>query len=191
MKRIEERYNCLGYFGFGNGIGMHEGAGMYCNGCPMAQACWEVHKDRVRKFVPAVAEHIDDLGKQENGQQKIAEFVKEHKTEPYTALMAGNMEDAMYVLTSGKPKDRGKMTIPYPFDKDGEKKYEWHSDSPNCGDPNCICDECHLPITENQGPAVRIWDDPESENCKEMRFHTECWPLAQANMTSENKGGAS
>ena len=118
LGKIEEEHNCLGYFGFGSGVSLNTGFMMaYCNGCPLSVACWETHRNRVQEIFPDIAAKIDELGKEKDGTQKIIEFVKKHKTEPYIAVMQGNMEDAGLILSTGKPKDRKQFTLKYPFEK--------------------------------------------------------------------------
>ena len=112
---IDQEFNCLGYFGFGSGVSATRKQGAYCNGCHMAKACWEIHRARCQQIVPNACEHIDQLSAEKDGQKKIMEFIKEHKTEPYSAIMMGNMEDAISIIHTGKPKDREKFTLPYPF----------------------------------------------------------------------------
>lgn len=114
--RIEEKHNCLGYFGFGNGISMGEGSkDMYCNGCILKSACWEAHRARVRQEFPDVAARIDEMGKKPNGHKLIMDFVKDNGTEPYMSMMMGNMEDGARIASKMKPKDRGPYTLKYPF----------------------------------------------------------------------------
>jgi hypothetical protein len=50
------------------------------------------------------------------------------------------------------------------------------SDSPDAGDPGCLCSRCGLPIIEDDGP-VRAWPDDESY---EYRFHPACMGLISA-----------
>lgn len=124
---IETEFNCLGYYGFGSGVMFsreltkadRESAqpkmAAYCQGCTMKDACWQIHRERVQKFVPDLAKFIDDLGKEPNGSEKIVAFIKENGTKPYMSIMMGNMEDGAFVVSTGKPKDRQEMTLPYPF----------------------------------------------------------------------------
>jgi hypothetical protein len=44
------------------------------------------------------------------------------------------------------------------------------TDSPDAGEPNCICSRCGQPIGEDDGP-VRAWPEDESF---EYRFHPAC-----------------
>ena len=46
----------------------------------------------------------------------------------------------------------------------------WFDDSPDAGDPLCICSYCEEVITEEDAPPIRLFDSK-----KEARFHTECF----------------
>jgi hypothetical protein len=114
--RIDEEFKCIGYYGFGSGASLARGGnGNFCNGCLVRQACWEIHKDRVRKYFPELAAIIDKLGSEPDSQKKIMEFIKEHKVEPYSAVMASNVTDGSLIAHGLAPKDRGEMTLKYPF----------------------------------------------------------------------------
>lgn len=89
---------------------------MYCNACPIAKECWELHRQRVKKIMPELAEHIDQLASQPNGQELIAKFVSENKVEPYVSVMMGNIEDGALTSHSKPVKDRGEYTLKYPFE---------------------------------------------------------------------------
>lgn len=49
----------------------------------------------------------------------------------------------------------------------------WFDDSPDAGDPACICSWCGEQITEVQAPAIRV-----TTNNLEARFHGGCWTAA-------------
>lgn len=122
--KIETLYNCLGYFGFGTGVDLTQrrqnnfnGAPGYCNGCQFAQTCWQLHRERCQKIFPDLCAYIDDLAKQPDGQQKIIEFIKQNKTEPYAGIMMGNVEDGAQIACKLPPKDRGEFTLKFPFPK--------------------------------------------------------------------------
>lgn len=51
----------------------------------------------------------------------------------------------------------------------------WFKDSPDAGDPSCICSWCGKQITEEQAPAVRMFD---SDANTEARFHHGCYMAA-------------
>ncbi len=48
----------------------------------------------------------------------------------------------------------------------------WFHNSPDTGDPTCLCSVCMLVITEEQGPAIRIYRE---EDNAEARFHSACF----------------
>lgn len=125
---IQQEFNCLGYYGFGNGVEFSRkmtkqaeagvpvsGQGIdICSTCVMGQACWAAHRGRVAEMVPDIVKAAEEHYK--NGGDLNA-FVKKHGTEPYIAVMTGNMEDGGFVASTGRPKDRGEATLPYPFEK--------------------------------------------------------------------------
>ena len=127
-KRIEQEFNCIGYFGLGSGIhayrtppkllpGRNEQIAMYCNGCAVAQECWDRHRDRVRDLYPEVTAELDRLYDKHNDTAKaIEEFQHLHGdvVEPYLSVMAGNVEDGSAIAAGQSPKDRGKATIIWP-----------------------------------------------------------------------------
>lgn len=50
---------------------------------------------------------------------------------------------------------------------------KWFFDSPDAGNPDCICSFCGRPISDEQGPAVRLFD---TDTKMEARFHMDnCW----------------
>ena len=119
---IDDKYNCLGYFGFGTGISLAKGQGSaYCNGCPKSKACWQMHRARVREMFPYLAAKIDELGAMEDGNVKIMEFIKSGGSEPYVNVMTGNIQDGAQVVATGKVKDRGPYTLEYPFKDDTDE----------------------------------------------------------------------
>lgn len=117
--RIEQEFNCLGYFGFGSGVSVQRSQGpqkiMYCNGCPQASACWQIHRARVAEIFPELAKHIDALGREPDGQAKVAAFVKEHQVEPFSMVMLGNLTDGSYISAGMPPQDRGQYTLTNPL----------------------------------------------------------------------------
>jgi hypothetical protein len=86
---INQEFNCLGYFGFGNGVSAVRQKRTYCHACPMAKACWEKHRARCRQMFPDACAHIDELLSKPDGQKKVGKFIRKHKTEPYLAIMMG------------------------------------------------------------------------------------------------------
>ena len=54
---------------------------------------------------------------------------------------------------------------------------QWFNDSPDAGDPACICSVCGKQIADDDAPAIRVFDTVRS---KEARFHTRCFYAAAA-----------
>lgn len=113
MERIEEKHNCLGYFGFGTGISLPVSKTAYCNGCFLSKACWEAHRARAKQGFPDLANHVDEIGTDKKAYSK---FINEGGVDPYLTMMMGNIEDSMAITLTGKPKDRGQYTLKYPFE---------------------------------------------------------------------------
>ncbi len=128
---IEKELNCMGYYGFGNGIEISRmkrdditpepGSPAYCGRCPLGQKCWEKHRERVRVMLPDLSAAFDEVAARHKGNPKgmMEEWtfiVKSDKQpDPYTTVMGGNMQDGCYVVATGRPKDREEGTIPFPF----------------------------------------------------------------------------
>jgi hypothetical protein len=47
----------------------------------------------------------------------------------------------------------------------------WFNSSPDCGDPTCLCSWCEELITEDDAPAIRLFD---RDTNREARFHRRC-----------------
>lgn len=156
MPVVEERLGCEGYYGFGGGWAMARGfkappeqtnggpdpapgpgQPIYCNTmCERSDTCWELHRKRVRRVLPALAIHFEQFAReheQSDDERHVmaawAEYLEEHDMggpgqfiEPYTTVMAGNLEDGARVGSGEDPKERGKLgTLSYPLDPIGEK----------------------------------------------------------------------
>lgn len=116
---IEYELNCIGFFGFGGGYQLatakrQPNRPLYCNNCTLAKACWEMHRDRVRKQVPELAAKIDAM---QGDQKALHAWFTEGKPDPYIQVTLGNIEDGNLVGSGKSVKDRGLWTIPYPFKK--------------------------------------------------------------------------
>jgi hypothetical protein len=129
MKPIEEEFNCFGHWWFGNGIAMgrflettdgkltEPVQATYCNKCPMSQACWERHREFCREKFKDLMVMIEKMLALNDNRKEYRDFINEHKGgDPMIQVMVGNMEDAMHILATGKPKDRGELTLKYPFE---------------------------------------------------------------------------
>lgn len=121
MDGIEKELNCVGYFGFGGGVsaarhGPELGGEIYCNRCPLAGKCWNGHRERVRSILPDVMAEFEEMAKMIKGPDLIQAWWERHKTgDPLIGALGANMEDGMRVGEGGQPKDRGPLSIAYPF----------------------------------------------------------------------------
>lgn len=120
----EAELGCLGHFGFGGGYAAVKegkdkaGFGLYCNVCPMSQACWTEHRVRAREVFPVLMEELERLiaAAGGNGQKGAAEFWRlHHYAPPEIAMIGGNIEDGMAIAFGEKPKDRGRATLTWPL----------------------------------------------------------------------------
>jgi len=60
---------------------------------------------------------------------------------------------------------------------DEEPKLKFFEDSPDAGDPACICSYCEEVIREDEAPAIRFFD---MESKTEARLHIDCFEVCQA-----------
>lgn len=51
------------------------------------------------------------------------------------------------------------------------KQITWFANSPDTGDPTCICSWCYQPIGEHEAPIIRLFN---SDANTEARFHRRC-----------------
>jgi hypothetical protein len=127
-ERIEERLGCEGYFGFGGGWALAKGLfaesprSSYCNECPQNEPCWFRHRGRVMFLLPVVTASFLDLAMQKqmedpNAGPEIVKawFEQHHMADPFSTVLAGNMEDGARVAAGESPKDRGAFTLPWPL----------------------------------------------------------------------------
>jgi|SRR5215471_1117179 len=54
----------------------------------------------------------------------------------------------------------------------------WFTDSPDAGDPACICSWCGLPIGSDEAPPIRMFNSTVPPAGVEARFHRFCHHLA-------------
>lgn len=121
---VEKEQSCHGFYGFGGGVLQARGVkapdgASYCSAaCPIKGECWDAHRKRVDKIMPAVAAEFKKLVDRfkGNGRRAVAEWARRYKTaDPYSVVLAGNMEDGLAVGAGMTPKDRGDFTLPWPF----------------------------------------------------------------------------
>lgn len=133
LDRLEDRLNCLGYYGVGTGwtLGRNKNQSQtgYCDTCRFRAECWDKHRDRVRLLFPdlsrefeAFVEEYKKAGKPGGVKMLVAwqEYIQQPPDriqEPFTAVMMGNIEDGLFIYETGKPKERQGSTLPYPFVK--------------------------------------------------------------------------
>lgn len=131
--KLEDQLRCEGYYGFGTGWEMATrgaanadaggedvvvGGPGYCNGCSLAQTCWVKHKERVAKLLPGLTESFEDMAKQYPGKELMNRWFKAyHIADPYSVVMAGNVQDGSWTAIDGKPRDRGAFSLPWPFNQ--------------------------------------------------------------------------
>lgn len=52
-----------------------------------------------------------------------------------------------------------------------QQSITWFANSPDAGDPTCICSWCYQPIGEHEAPIIRLFN---TEASTEARFHRRC-----------------
>lgn len=139
LVRIEERFDCEGFFGFGTGydLGRNEPKRRaifgepvtaiqgYCGTCPLRDRCWFRHRGRVVFLTPvltALFEGEMDRARAEGlsptlGYQIYLEKVGGQVGDPYATIMAGNVEDGSRVAAGLEPLERGPFTLPFPLER--------------------------------------------------------------------------
>lgn len=68
------------------------------------------------------------------------------------------------------------------------QRIRWLDESPDAGDPNCLCsycaerieaqreiDEGETQADEDEGEPIRMWTNGGKDPCKEARFHAKCF----------------
>lgn len=79
----------------------------------------------------------------------------------------------------------------------------WFSDSPDAGDPHCVCSYCGERIEESpegeedrelnadEGEPVRMWTNGGKAPCLEARFHAKCLEAClELGLLTMEKGGS-
>jgi hypothetical protein len=117
--------NCFGYFGFGGGYAAvkenkdRPGYGLYCNVCPLAQACWQEHRERTKEIFPdlmAELERVLAAYPNDKGKTALRVFHERFKVAPPDLVVhGGNIEDGMAVAHGAKPKNRERGTLTWPL----------------------------------------------------------------------------
>jgi len=59
----------------------------------------------------------------------------------------------------------------FPYSPEVLDRLRWFTDSPDAGDPRCLCSLCLEPIPERESPIMRIWT---IDGSKEARLHQSC-----------------
>lgn len=123
---IHIEYSCKGYYGFGTGIQVSRMRSLvvrvdekgYCEVCPVKQECESINKIRTQHLMPALTEEFERVQAETAGDELATELTftsMYNVTDPYVLVMAGNVEDGMRVGNGMKVKNRGEMTLEYPF----------------------------------------------------------------------------
>ena len=133
--KLHDELGCRGYYGFGGGVlearrqrrGDGRGGEIYCTaGCPIAQECWDLHRERQRRHLPAVTVVFDLFAEKHAGSlvammdayaayQLAANPHAPVAADPYTSGLGANVEDGMAVGFGGTPKYRGRLQLPWPL----------------------------------------------------------------------------
>lgn len=124
MSNLHETLHCLGHYGFAIGYARATGGpGEYCNECPLRAECWTAHRALVAKIFPDLTAEFEKMAREhhEAGKKDIKELFERWRAattlqaDPYSIVMAGNVEDGLNVGLGGRPKDRGDFTLPWPL----------------------------------------------------------------------------
>lgn len=124
--RLEEELSCRGLLGFGSGVvwgrawitqeeKIDHGVDGYCaRECQIKQACLYHHQKKVQLIFPLAAKAFDRMVRK-LGQRLAAELWRQRNPgapwEPYLLQMMANIEDGLETAKTGKPKDRGRLTL--------------------------------------------------------------------------------
>ena len=128
-RSLYEQLGCFGYFGFGSGFSLgkygrpDDTNDMYCNNCPLAQKCWDRHRERCREIYPDLTKLVDEIALECNNDpqamfKKFCEVTNQDPKqmhEPYTCIWAGNVNDAVCVATDQPVPYRGPHTLTWPL----------------------------------------------------------------------------
>lgn len=126
--RLEDELGCLGLLGFGSGHAWGkanikpeeklDGRDGYCaKECPEMARCLRAHRAKTQLLYPLATREFDKLMKELNQARATQLWRAEHPQtpfEPYALQMIMNTEDGLAVAQTGKPKDRGRLTLSWP-----------------------------------------------------------------------------
>lgn len=120
--QLEHRLECLGYYGFGGGWDAQnrkqQNRELYCNRCSFRKECWDDHRIRIIKVFPELTAEFDKLAAEKGGPEAVGLWhAANNMLDPYSLVMMTNIEDGHAAAAGTKPKDRGVLTLPYPFTK--------------------------------------------------------------------------
>lgn len=126
--RLDEELRCFGMLGFASGYAWGKanirpdekltGADGYCaKGCPEMKRCLNAHRAKCQIMFPKATRAFDKMMELTGQAAATAHWRKLHPQtpfEPYAVQMIANTEDGLAVAQTGKPKDRGRLTLKYP-----------------------------------------------------------------------------
>lgn len=123
MGRLATELRCLGYFGFGGGYWIAKqahapkGTPSPCNEvCPATDQCWDLHRDRVRKFFKQWSfERLMLEARGFKGPALREEMRRRFKGDPLEFVADANAGDGASVSTDGRPAARGPLSLSWPL----------------------------------------------------------------------------
>ena len=124
--KLEEKLSCVGNFGFGGGYAISKlitppGSELYCNSpCSLTTECWDKHKARTEFGFPTIVNAFKEMAKEVQGHELARKWFQiAGGPDPYTWVMAGNVEDGDLIGAGRHPKERGQMTLRWPIESPG------------------------------------------------------------------------
>ncbi len=126
--RIDEQLRCFGLLGFGSGFVWGKanikssetlnGEDSHCaKSCPEMKRCLNAHRAKCQIMFPKATKAFDkmmELTGQAVASKHWAKLHPQTPFEPYAVQMIANTEDGLQVAQTGRPKDRGRLTLRYP-----------------------------------------------------------------------------
>lgn len=113
------KIGCFGYHGFGIGyVLIREGPEHPpgCSICSVRNDCWQAHRRRVQSILPALCREVDQIFDEHGTQEGVRICFERYGSEPYAAVMVGNMEDGAAIAAGEPPNDRGPYTLSWPLE---------------------------------------------------------------------------